>query len=244
MATDDSLALEMRAKPPWEAAPLDAPARFHLYSVIATLCIVFAFSMIIAILGFALLREAREVQGGIISSAIGWVGMIACTWGIARLSGRLSDDGWLVRCTRDGYAFQFIPLGMFRDFSGPASIEFVPEGMTMTGNLGSNRLPDTGIELLAHLFHLSTFGIFILAFLGRGTETEEVLLLRKENIAAIRCKGPFVAVRFRRSPFPGLKGIRLFVAPRAAQEFFREFQENFPGLLPESYRAALDQPQD
>jgi len=256
MATGDSLVLEMHAKAPWETAPLGALGKFAIYACMAALGATFVISMIVAILGLAFIVEERDgVVGGIACSAVGWAGMIASVLAIVRLRRRLMINWWLVKRPLARFPYHFLPACLLRNFSGPARVEFVPAGLTFTGFLGPDMLPPMGVILIAVLslqFKIAkllgwkgsvvymAIALVIAAILQsrRGTST---VLVQKEDLAALRCKGPFVTVRLRRSPFAHLKAIRLFVAPTAARGFFGQFQEDFPGLLPKSYRDALDE---
>jgi hypothetical protein len=257
MATGDSNALETHVKPPWEVAPLGTLGKHIRYAAIPALGAAFVFSMIFAILGLAfIVDEENGVPDGIIVGAIGLAGMISSAWCLGLIWWRLSLRAILAKRSLKRFPFQFLPACSFRNFKGPASVDWSPGGMTLTGFLDPDMLPSMALMTIAILVLQSgtakligwkgtlvylAFAIIISAILRsrRGIDT---VTIRAQDIAAVRCNGPVVTIRFSRSPITRLKAIRLFIAPAAAREFFREFQENFPGLLPESYRAALDQP--
>jgi hypothetical protein len=60
-----------------------------------------------------------------------------------------------------------------------------------------------------------------------------------EHIKSVRCVGPLVTIRFKRFSGAKLRAVRFFVAPHFREQFYREFEQVFPGYLPEVYRAAV-----
>ncbi len=65
------------------------------------------------------------------------------------------------------------------------------------------------------------------------------LLVSRENILLVVCKGPIVTIKFLSPPVSLLRRIRIFVPSSFRFNFFQQFNSTFSMVLPENYQEAL-----
>ncbi len=149
-----------------------------------------------------------------------------------------------------------------RFFSGIGNVEFRGDVLRVQGPLG----PDP-LDIAPYWLVVVIAGNFLLAFLPafihiRGLfvigspiftlicviylmkrlltkDQAKSIHVRREKIAAVRCDGPLVHIKFTTPPVTGVGAIRMFISPDFRSNFFHEFNKMFPQTLPEEYRAAL-----
>jgi len=66
-------------------------------------------------------------------------------------------------------------------------------------------------------------------------------LMRPEDIKRIYADGALVTIALLAKPAPGLRSVQFSIAPEYRDEFFAQFVQTYPGLLPGTYERAAAQ---
>ncbi|GMV95397.1 MAG: hypothetical protein AMXMBFR82_51750 [Candidatus Hydrogenedentota bacterium] len=158
-----------------------------------------------------------------------------------------------------------MPSGSARSVLGPGWLEFTSDGaIALSGSfqfspprelMAFNIVFMTGVLAVASGLDLTLAQALTVLVIGgalglvlsvlysnwRGYSKSIVMpfKFRPEDIQGVGVKGPELIFRFRHCFIPGCKVLKLYVAPHCRREFFAEFDEALPGVLPQSYRDAL-----
>jgi len=155
-----------------------------------------------------------------------------------------------------------------RFFSGSGNVEFRGDALRVQGPLGPDPVdiaPYWLVVVIAGNFLLAVIPAFLPRFIAAGNlfvicspiftlicviylmkrlltkEQAKTINIGRDKIAAIRCDGPIVHIKFASAPVEGVGAIRMFISPAFRIRFFQEFNKMFPESLPEEYRVALKQ---
>lgn len=252
-SSDATRLAEGRPVMPWDLAPLGLPAKFGLYAAIVALACVVALAATLIICGIALLIE--RWAGRLESIGVLWAGIavgFGAVWGMLRCYRILKLRRLERLCAKNAAPLWLMPACLFRNYRGPGIVDFVPSGISVRGVLGPDLLMPLLIVLAVNAFSLVFFlfgggGVFvgggatlavmlIYVFFGRK---EQPIEINTRNLAAIKCSGPRVTIRFSKAPVHGLKKVGMYISEPYRREFFSQLEAAFPGLLPESYCAAV-----
>jgi len=155
-----------------------------------------------------------------------------------------------------------------RFFSGPGNVEFRADALRLQGPLGPDPVdlaPYWLVTVIGGVFLLAAIPAFLPRFIPAGNlfvvcapifllgcviylmrrlltkEQAKTINIMREKIAAVKCNGPIVHIKFTAAPVPGVGAVRMFITSSFRTQFFQEFNKLFPEYLPDEYRAALKQ---
>jgi hypothetical protein len=156
---------------------------------------------------------------------------------------------------RCGDAPIYLMGGSRRFFSGPGSLDYRGDLLAVKGPIGPDFVEMIQVfvpvmiigNLLFWVISLPTlaavFDAFcMIIFVAHPLLSRDMRSIRvkRDSIAEVICDGPIFTIRFVSAPVPGLKAIRMFIAPHSRTKFFCEFDTKFPQVLPEEFRAAAE----
>lgn len=242
-----------RSTMPWDLTPLGLPAKLGLYAAVTAFAGIVLVAACLFFCGVILLVE--RWAGRLESIGVLWAGIaigVGALLGMLRCHRILKLRQLEKLCAKNTVPLWLMPACLFRNYRGPGIVDFVPSGISVRGVLGPDLLMPLLIVLAVNALSLVLFlfvggGVFVgggatlavMLIYGIFGRKEQSIEINTRNLAAIKCSGPRVTIRFSKAPFHGLKKVGMYISEPYRREFFSQMETAFPGVLPESYRAAV-----
>ena len=165
--------------------------------------------------------------------------------------------GWEKKC---GDSHIYLILAARRFFTGAGTVEFRDNVLCVRGTLGVDPVELGAFWLITviignfaiafipiravldyggYVFNITCFAYLVFRLVaGREMKT---LYVRPEKTASVTCKGPIITIKTKTALAPGVTAIRMFISSGFREQFFRGFKKLFSKVMPDDYRAAVEQ---